>query len=177
MKVFTQFDRTPRTFSNPGTRFLNEYQEQIGKNGQKELVKIGEKNIYEMIQLDLESTKIENILHAVAMGDLSALQQREAMYIDATTMPKTLMEAQNIVIKARNEFEKMPLEVRKLFNNSPEQYVSEMGTKEFLDKMEPYNKKMAEIKAAGSMKEYNKRVSDQAKFEKDVEIAKGGKTE
>lgn len=173
-KVYTHFNKPEKVKTNPGTQFLNEYQEQIGKDGQKELVKIGEKNIYEMIQVDLESTKIENILHAVAMGDLTALNQREAMYVDATTMPKTLMEAQNLVIKARQEFETFPIEVKKLFNNSPEQYVSEMGTQDFLDKMEPYNKKMAEIKAAGTIKEYNKKVAEQAKFEKDVAAAKGG---
>ena len=172
-KIYTQLDRPKTLYTNPGDSFLNEYQEEIDKNGQKELVKIGEKNIYAMIQVDLEGTKIENILHAVAMGDLSALNQREAFYIDSTTMPKTMMEAQNMVIKAKQEFDNMPLEVRKLFNNSAEQYVSEMGTTTFLEKMAPYNKKIAEVKAAGSLKEYNKKVADQAKFEKDVAAAKG----
>ena len=87
------------------------------------------------------------------------------------------MEVQNIVVKAKEEFETFPLEVRELFNNSCEQYVSEMGTESFLNKMEPYNKKIAEIKEAGSMKEYNKKVADQAKFEKDVAAAKGGAEE
>lgn len=174
-KVYTQFDRPKTEYAHPGDIWLNEYQEEIGKDGSKELVITGQKNIYEMIQVDLESTKIENILHAVAMGDLSALQQREAVYADATVMPKTLMEAQNLVIKARQEFEKFPLEVRKEFNNSPEQYISEMGTKEFLDKMAPYNKKIKEIQEAGTLKEYNKKVAERAKFENDVAAAKGAK--
>ena len=127
-----------------------------------------------MIQEDLEGTKIENILHAVAMGDLSALQQRETIYADATNMPKTLMEAQNLVLKMKNEFEKMPLEVRKLFDNSPEKYVDEMGTELFQEKMAPYNEKIKAISEAGSLKEYEKKVKAQAKFEKDVEAAKGG---
>lgn len=63
------------------------------------------------------------------MGDLSALNQRETIYADVTEMPKTLMEAQNLVLKAKQEFEQMPLEVRKLFDNSPEKYVEEMGEK------------------------------------------------
>ena len=127
-----------------------------------------------MIQEDLEGTKIENILHAVAMGDLSALRQRETIYADATNMPKTLMEAQNLVLKMKNEFEKMPLEVRKLFDNSPEKYVDEMGTELFQEKMAPYNEKIKAISEAGSLKEYEKKVKAQAKFEKDVEAAKGG---
>lgn len=174
--VKTKFDRE-RVFTPCGTRYLNTYQEEIDKKGRLHLAKTGQTNVYERIQADLESTKIENILHQVAMGDLSVLNQRETLYVDATNMPKNLMEAQNIVIKAKAEFEQFPKEVREIFHNSPEEYVSEMGSKEFLDKMAPYNKKLADIQEAGSLKEYNKKVADQAKFENDVATAKGAKTE
>lgn len=173
--IYSQLNRPETIPTSSGTQFLNTYQEEINKKtGMKELVKTGETNIYEMIQADLESTKIENILHQVAMGDLQALNQRDMTYADATAMPKNLMEAQNLVLKMQAEFEKMPIEVRKEFNNSAEQYISEMGTPEFQEKMAPYNKKIAEIQEAGSLKEYQKKVKDQAKFEKDVAAAKGG---
>lgn len=171
--IYTQTNRPKTIPTNPGDRFLDEFQEKITKNG-TELIKIGKKNIYEMIQVDLESTKIENILHAVAMGDLSALQQREATYIDATEFPKNLMEAQNIVIKAQDEFKKMPKEVRELWHDNPYEYVAEMGTEEFLNKLSPYNEKIKAIKEAGTLAEYNKKVAEAAKFEKDVAAAKGG---
>ena len=165
-----------RFYAPIGTHFLNVYQEEIVK-GKKELVKTGETNVYERIQEDLEGTKIENILHAVAMGDLSALNQRETIYADATTMPKSLMEAQNLVVKMKYEFEQMPLEVRKQFDYSAEKHVEEMGTDAFKEKMAPYNKRIADIEEAGSLKEYEKRVKAQAKFEKDVAAAKGGSDE
>ena len=173
-KVYTHFNRPKIIPTNPGDEFLNVFQEEILEDGTKGLVCIGKKNVYEMVQEDLESTKIENILKAAAAGDLSVLRAQEPMYIDATTLPKTLMEAQNIVVKATSEFEKFPKEVRELFDNSAEKYVSEMGTKDFLDKMAPYNEKLKAVKDAGSLKEYNKRVAEQAKFEKDVAAAKGG---
>lgn len=174
-KVYTHFE-TPKIIpTNPGDEFLDVFQEEILKDGTKGLVKTGKKNVYDMIQEDLESTKIENILKAVAAGDLSVLRSQEPVYIDATTMPKTLMEAQNIVIKAKGEFDKMPDEVRKIFDYNAELYVSEMGTKEWLEKMEPYNNKIKAIKEAGSVAEYNKKVAAQAKFENDVAAAKGGK--
>lgn len=176
IEVYTQFRKPDTVFTEPGDRFLDIFQEQIGKDGTLEVVPVGKKCVYDEIQVDLESTKIENILHQVAMGDLNALQQREAFYVDSTTMPKNLMEAQNIVVRAKEEFYNMPVEVRELFNNSPEKYVSEMGTKEFLDKLGPYNKKISDIQEAGSLAEYNKRVAEQAKFEKDVEAAKGAVT-
>lgn len=169
----TWHDKHERVYTNPGTRFLDTFQETIDKNGIKELVVTGKTNIYKMIQEDLESTKIENILHRVAMGDKEALLQREVQYIDATTMPHSLMEIQNTVLKAKQEFDKFPIEVREIFNYSADQYIAEMGTEKFFEKMEPYNKKIQAIKEAGSAKEYEKKVAEQAKFEKDVAAAKG----
>lgn len=171
-KVYTQFNRPKTIPAPPGDNFIDVFQEEITKDGHKEIVKVGEKNVYDMIQEDLEQSKIENILAAAAMGDLSVLKAQEPVYIDATTFPKTMMEAQNIVVKAKQEFEKMPQEVKDLFENSPELYVSKMGTQEFLDIMSPYNEKLKKINEAGSLEEYNKKVAAQAKFEKDVAAAK-----
>lgn len=151
-----------------------DYLEVIRKDGTKELEEVGQTNIYEQIQSYAEQCKIENILHAAAMGDLSAFNQRETTYADATTLPKSLMEAQNLVLRMKQEFETMPLEVREIFNNSPEMYVNMMGTEEFNQKMAPYNKKIADIEKAGSMKEYQKKVAEAAQFNKDVRAAEGG---
>lgn len=172
-EVYTQFNRPKTIPSNPGDGYLAEYQERIDKKGQRELVPVGQKDIYAMIQADLPQTLIENILHNVAMGDLEALNQRQGVYVDATEFPKTLMEAQNIYLQAKQEFEQFPKEVRELFNNSADQYMAEMGTQEFFDKMSPYNEKIKNIEEAGSLAEYNKRVAEQAKFENDVAAAKG----
>lgn len=179
--IYNQLKRPISKKTPHGTIYLNEYQEEINENGQRNLVKIGEKNIYAMIQEDSESVKIENILHAVAMGDLAALQQREATYVDATTMPSNLMEAQNIIIKAKDEFYKMPLEVRKEFKNDPEVYVAEMGTKEFIEKLAPYNEKILAISKEKNDKEYRKKIKEGAKLnldiEREMEAMKGGKEE
>ena len=163
-------------YNTPGKIFEPKWQEQV-EGGRLTITISSYENVYERVQADLEQCKIENILKQVAMGDLRMLNQAEPMYVDATTMPKTLMEAQNLVLKAKAEFNKMPTEVKEKFNNSADQYVSEMGSKEFFEKMAPYNKKLAEIQEAGSMKAYNQKVAEAAKFAKDVETAKGGTTE
>lgn len=176
-KVYTQFKIPKRIPTPSGDEFLNTYQEEVQKNGNIELVCVGKTNVYDKIQEELESTKIENILQRVAMGDLSMLRAQEPIYIDATTFPKNLMECQNIVLKAKQEFEKFPKEVKELFNNSADAYVAQMGTQEFFEKMTPYNEKIANIEKAGSLKKYKEEVAKQAKFEKDVEAAKGGNEE
>lgn len=164
---------TPKTIpTEAGTEYLGTYQEHINKKtGKLELEKTGETNVYDIIQTHAEEVKIENILHAVAMGDLSALQQREATYCDATTMPKNLMEAQNLVIRLKDEFYKMPVEVRKEFGNDPEVYVSEMGTEEFKKKMSPYNEKIAKIAEEKNYKEYQKKVQEGAQLNYDIKRA------
>lgn len=165
---YTAFKKPPVNATPAGDHFINTYQEIIDKKGKKRLEKTGQTNVYELIQADAESCKIENILKRVAMGDLEALNQREATYCDATTLPKNLMEAQNLTLRLKDEFYKMPLEVRKEFNNSPEQYVSLMGTDEFKKIMSPYNEKIAKIAAEKSDKEYRKKVEEGAKLNYDI---------
>lgn len=174
MKIYSQYNKPPRIETPAGDEFLEVFQEEIGKDGKREVVCIGKTNIFDQIQEGKEATEIQNVLAACAMGDMSMLKSQEPLYIDATTFPKTLMEANNIVVKAKEEFEKLPKEVREKFDYSPDLYVNEMGTKEFLEKMAPYNEKIEAIQKEGSVKAYNKKVAEQAQFEKDVAAAKGG---
>lgn len=165
-------EKHKRYHCNPGSIYENEYQEQIDeKTGCLHLVKIGKKNIYELIQQDLESTKMENILHKLAVQDYSVLKQAELTYVDEADFPKSLMEAQNIVIKAKQEFEAFPVEVKKLFNNSAEQYVSEIGTKTFLEKMAPFNNEALNKQKAKKEAEFNTAVANQVAFNKAVNAA------
>lgn len=166
-KVYTHFNHPEKVKTNAGTKYLATYQEQI-EDGVKTLVCTGAKDVDELIQMDLESSKIENILHSVAMGDLSALNAREGTYCDATTMPKSLMEAQNLVLRMKSEFDKMPTEVREKFNNSADKYVELMGTDKFKQIMAPYNEQIAKIEMEKSHKEYLKKVSEGAQLNYDI---------
>lgn len=180
LKVYTHTDRPGRRFAPTGDGTIKTYQEEI-KNGRKQLTHIGFHNVYEEIQIDVENCMIENILHQVAMGDYSALQAREATYVDVTTMPKSLMEAQNLVIRMKDEFEKMPIDIRKEFGNSADKYVEMMGTKEFQEIMAPYNEKIAKVAAEKNAKEYERKVKEGAKLNYDIareqKILEGGSAE
>lgn len=78
------------------------------------------------------------------------------------------MEAQNLAIRMKDEFYKMPVEVRKEFDNSPEKYVSLMGTDEFKSIMAPYNEKIAKIAEEKNAKEYELKVKQGAKLNYDI---------
>lgn len=171
-------DPHKRYYCSSGSPYENVYEEEIEKKtGRKHLVKIGKTNVYEKIQEDLEQSKIENIIHKLAMGDYSVLKQAELTYADADDFPKSLMEAQNIVIKAKNEFDKFPDEVKELFNNSAEQYVSEMGTDTFIKKMSPYNDGIAKKQKDEDERIFKEKVLEQATFNKAVNAAMEGGNE
>lgn len=174
----TAYGTHPKLTPNAsGSKYENDYQEELDNDGRKSLIIVGKTNVYDKIQQDLESTKIENILHRVAMGDLTALNQREGRYIDCTEMPSNLMEAQNIVLRAKEEFYKLPLEVRREFENSPDVYIAELGTEEWAKKIGPYAENITKLENEKKSAEYNEKVTAQAKFEKDVELAKGATSE
>lgn len=174
----TKLDEHKRYYCTSGSRYENLYQEEINKkSGRKELVIIGKECVYDKIQEDLEQSKIENIIHKLAMGDLSVLKEAKLTYADADDFPKTLMDAQNIVVRAKAEFNKFPEEVKKMFNNSPEQYVSEMGTDTFIKKMSPYNNEIAKKQKEESDRIFNEEVQKTANFNKAVNAAMGGSEE
>lgn len=129
-KFRSAYDRGETTYSEQGSPLQPVYGYQINKKtGKKEIVKTGETNIYEMIQASAESCKLQNII-AQCNGDYNALMA-EGNFIDVSEMPTSLMEMQNLILKTTDEFEKLPAEVKKKFENSVEKYISLYGTQEW----------------------------------------------
>lgn len=111
------------------------YNIELDKNGHKILKKTGETNIYDIIQASLEDSKIENIIRRATQGDAGVLEIMAGQYMDTSMLPSTLAEAQNFVIAAKREFDRLPIETRRLFNMSAEEYVSSYGTQKWMDNM------------------------------------------
>lgn len=111
----------------PGRGMSNVYGISIDKDsGHQKLIKTGETNTYEIIQAHYEQTKIENIM-ARATLDPSVLMQKVGEYGDYTETPTSLLDAQIKIMGIKNEFEKLPNEVRQKFNYSLGEYVAEYG--------------------------------------------------
>lgn len=118
-----------------GSKFAPEYEIRIDKKGHKTLEQTGETNIYEKTQADLEECMIENIITRIMQGDISALNKAKAQYLDTTDMPRTLAEAQNTVIRLTQEFEKLPIDIKRKFNMSAEQYIASYGNEKWMEDM------------------------------------------
>lgn len=134
-KYYTAYN-TPETEPAPtGSKTEPVYEMTINLKGHKVLKKTGETNIYDIIQEGLEESKIENIIRRATEGDAYALNTMNGQYMDITDVPKSLAEAQNFVIQAKNEFDQLPINIRRQFDMSAEAYIAQYGTSEWLDKL------------------------------------------
>lgn len=132
MKFYTAYERAGTEEAPAGTKTEPVYQTVIDKNGVKDLKKTGETNVYDIIQESLEQSKIENIIRRAREGDPTALGITEGQYIDSTEIPESLAEAQQLIIKLKNEFDKLPIDVRRQFNMSAEEYVASYGSETWI---------------------------------------------
>lgn len=133
MKFRTAYDRGDTIQTPLGSETQPIYDYRIDKKtGRKILEKVGETNIYEMIQASHEGTKLENIIKRCT--DPASLVA-PGQYVDLTEVPTNLMELQNVILKAKGEFEKLDSETRKKFGNSAEQYVSLYGSEEWANRV------------------------------------------
>lgn len=127
-RYYSAFCKKPRKPTPSGSRYAKTYVMEIDANGHKILREDGLTDTYERIQSFLEETKIENIITRAEAGDMSGLMVGNAQFLDFRDAPATLAEAQNLIIKIEQEFEKLPLEVRAKFDHSPEKYISTYGS-------------------------------------------------
>lgn len=130
-----------RSVSSPPVAFFSPtgfgekpvYQVQLTATGHKQVVQTGKTNLYARIQASLEESKLENIIRRFTGGDVSALNAVQGRFFDATTMPQSFAEMQNLVAHVYSEFEALPLEVRAKFDHSPERYMSAYGSEAWAD--------------------------------------------
>ena len=62
------------------------------------------------------------------MGDTKALDRIQGNYLDCTEMPETLADAQNRILLLKSDFDKLPVELRREYNFSAEEFVADVGS-------------------------------------------------
>lgn len=117
-KVFSRFDRPQTPYSPFGNGMDIVFEERVD-SGVLRLVKVGEVPINPLVQESLEGTLIYNILERFNAGDPYALQKNVGQFIDATACPRSLAEAQQLLIDARNSFNSLPLDIRSKYGHNP----------------------------------------------------------
>lgn len=123
--MFYSESNKPKTIPMPETsKFETTYIEKINpKTGKKELVETGKTNVYEKIQEAINGNEINNLMETYKNINQIATPANDAI-IDLTELPENLIEANNMLIDARNEFNAKTTKFKQKFNNSFEQYVA-----------------------------------------------------
>lgn len=117
-----------------GTKYDTTYEMKIDSHGHKVLKSVGQTDRYAKIQSHAEECDIEVILKKATL-DPTVLNRRLGQYGDFTAAPKTLAEAQQMMIDLENAFKDLPLEVREKFDFSVEKFIHDAGSKSWIDAM------------------------------------------
>lgn len=134
MKFATAYNRPVTIPADTGDGTTPVFEYQMIK-GQKKLIKTGTTSVYDLIQSELEDSKVENIIKRATAGDETALERYATMYFDSTQMPATIAEAQQKIVQIQNEFYDLPVETRAMFSHNADTYVHEYGTESWAKKM------------------------------------------
>lgn len=116
-----------------GDRYREDFVGKLDKDtGEITLVSVGKTDMFEYIQSFAEETDINTLIQRAENGDLSAFSS--AVFGDFTDMPETYADALNVVIEAEREFNQLPPDIKKRFQNDFHQYIVTAGTREWFEK-------------------------------------------
>lgn len=125
-----------RISSKVGSAVKELYAPMVRDDGVIELVKSGEKNLYEEIQSHKDSVDIHVLLAQYAQGDLNALEKRQGIYEDIVGMPKSYAEMFQKIKDGERAFYELPVEVREKFDHSFEKWLITSGQQDWFEKMQ-----------------------------------------
>lgn len=113
LRFRTKYEPHNRFKAPAGDKVQVEHTPHMGLDGRRKLEKDNPKPIYEMIQASREQCEIERIVKRALQGDTSVLNAIEGQYLDITGAPKSLAQAQQIIINAKYQFEQLDAETKR----------------------------------------------------------------
>ena len=134
-KILTWHDvREKRVHAPNGDRVEMRHRPIMKENGERVLVWDKPYAIFDLIQSHKDESEIENIIKRSVEGDYNALNQMVGSFTDITGAPKTLAEAQQMVIDIKLRFDELPADIKAKFDYNAEKYVAEFGSDEWAEK-------------------------------------------
>ncbi|QCS36452.1 minor capsid protein [Capybara microvirus Cap3_SP_389] len=130
----TENEKKTKRFSEVGTAEKIDYTMEISKiDGTKVLRPSGITETYAMIQTAKDETDINLIMQRRTRGDLHNFRdQTKAIYGDFSGIPDSMIEIANLKLKAEKAWTKLPLEVRKEYDQDFDKYFAEMGSEKWM---------------------------------------------
>lgn len=122
--------------TNAGKRLIDVYKLEFNEDGSKDLVVVDHKDIYMEIQSHAASCDIHNIIEkCMITGDPSPLYKTEGYYGDLAEMPKSRIEALQMLEDANNLWKGLPVEVKQKFDNDVSKFFATAFTDTWVDKI------------------------------------------
>lgn len=90
------------------------------------------KRTYAEIQSHAQSVDIKNIMLRYEMGDTNILNKTNGQFIDISDMPTNFADIMKTVITAENNFNELPLDIRKEYNFNVSEYIADIGSERWL---------------------------------------------
>lgn len=108
-------------FTNPGDRYVQEYDTIVEPNGRIILKESGKKDLFQEIQSWRDQTDMHWVLQQMALGQYP--KRENLMYGDFSEAPENMVQAMQMMINAEKAFYDLPLDTRKKFDNDYKQWM------------------------------------------------------
>lgn len=128
--ALVNYVRFAPTFVQPEqtySRYRDKYKVVYAENGNKEFIKVGTTDMYELAQSHKDACSIENIIKR-ATNDPSVLQRTVGQYMDLTAVPENMFDAVKVVENAKEIFKDLPEDVKDSYNNSFDNFLGTFRT-------------------------------------------------
>lgn len=119
-----------RVYTEQGSPIKIKYAPRIDEKGVLQLVEVGKEDLSAYIQSFAESCDIHVIMSRFANGETDVLSKVQGAYGDFTGMPTSPADMLNRVMAGEDAFNKLPIEVKKKFNNSFTEFAVASGDPE-----------------------------------------------
>lgn len=136
-----KFKQPKQTYSG----FRDKYKVVYAENGNKEFIKVGTTDMYELAQSHKDACSIENIIRR-ATNDPSVLSRTNGAYADLTAAPETMFDAMKVINDAKEIFATLPKDVKDTYSGDFDSFLGTFRTATGLSKFVQVMKKSAEVK-------------------------------
>lgn len=118
-----------------GNKYRVEYSSRVEADGTVSLFESARTDIQAEINSHAAETDIAFIVSRLQMGDTSVLSSKKAMYGDFTQFPKTFSQMFDMVHRAEDAFESLPVDIKQSYDNDISQWFADIGSPDWMSRM------------------------------------------
>lgn len=136
-----------RFYVSSGSPIKDVFQRYLTEDGFYSVHKVGEHNLYEEIQIDINSGNIADLIKRYQAGDLSAFPSYNNVDIDITNLPDNIHDLHKKVESVKEIFDRLPNDVREKYDFSFSNFLKNPDLNDFIQKevIEPSQNKEVNI--------------------------------